>query len=240
MLDFRGPFRLYRGMPGRDGAQSAAERSAARQRREGCGLSDRAKPGLPRHWPRPSARCSSRRNLSTGDNTGYSAQRGCADPKGITPEARPWATFAKRSDCRLKMPWHRYPAQPHVAHPHPEALDGPQGSHGWPAPLAGSRHWRPPGGSARLGRWAFSEVEAIADKYAQLFDSPTDRAEEIAAPVRVIAALSDDDVPRERVERALARQLAAFAPAPSPRDCRSSWRAFARCSPTKLWRRALP
>jgi hypothetical protein len=54
--------------------------------------------------------------------------------------------------------------------------------------------------------WAFSNVKAVADTYARMFPQHDSRAEEIAAPLQVIAELSSDNDLRERLDKALAKQ----------------------------------
>jgi energy-coupling factor transporter ATP-binding protein EcfA2 len=58
----------------------------------------------------------------------------------------------------------------------------------------------------QLHVWAFSSVGAIAACSGALSSGPGDRAEEIAAPIRVIAQLSGDPAFRDRIERGLRRQ----------------------------------
>ncbi|MEY2493803.1 MAG: twinkle protein [Verrucomicrobiota bacterium] len=54
--------------------------------------------------------------------------------------------------------------------------------------------------------WAFSSVQAVAETYGRLFPQHDSRAEEIVAPLRVLAELSDSSDLRERLEKALVRQ----------------------------------
>lgn len=57
-----------------------------------------------------------------------------------------------------------------------------------------------------LHAWSFDHVSAIARHYAEAYPRRTDRADEIAAPLRVMAALAGDVDIAARLERALDRQ----------------------------------
>ncbi len=70
-----------------------------------------------------------------------------------------------------------------------------------PAPRTGTDALR-----QQLHTWAFVTVGKIATTYERLFNSPSDRAEEISAPLRVVAQLSGDATFQQRVVAGLERQ----------------------------------
>lgn len=57
-----------------------------------------------------------------------------------------------------------------------------------------------------LHTWAFENVAEVEREYRALSSKGTDRAEEITAPLRVIASLARDEELKSQLERALARQ----------------------------------
>lgn len=60
-----------------------------------------------------------------------------------------------------------------------------------------------------LHTWAFENVAAVEEEYRAVSAKGTDRAEEIMAPLRVMASLSGDAHLKAQLERALARQQQA-------------------------------
>lgn len=67
-----------------------------------------------------------------------------------------------------------------------------------------------------LHTWAFVHVEAIIANYLQCFPDPSSRAEEISAPLKVIAALSQDTNIQHRLTRAL--HSSQRGPTPTPEN----------------------
>ncbi len=57
-----------------------------------------------------------------------------------------------------------------------------------------------------LHTWAFISAVEVARAYSQVFPNKTSRADEIAAPLKVIALLAEDDFLHQSLESALARQ----------------------------------
>ncbi|HWS86442.1 MAG TPA: DUF3631 domain-containing protein [Pyrinomonadaceae bacterium] len=57
-----------------------------------------------------------------------------------------------------------------------------------------------------LHTWAFEQVSEVASRYRQLFPKSSDRADEIAAPLVVMADLAGDPDLKSRLEVALTRQ----------------------------------
>lgn len=55
--------------------------------------------------------------------------------------------------------------------------------------------------------WAFSNVGAVAQTYAMVFPNKTTRADEISAPLKVIATLSGEEAVASSLERALEHQV---------------------------------
>ena len=67
-----------------------------------------------------------------------------------------------------------------------------------------------------LHRWAVEAAQEVAATYARLFAEPTSRAEEIAAPLRVIAELAGIPALTARMEHTLKRQQGRAADAEDP------------------------
>ena len=67
-----------------------------------------------------------------------------------------------------------------------------------------------------LHTWTFMNVQQIADTYQEIFPNKSTRVEEINAPLRVIAALSQDDEIMRTLERGLGRQERAKIDHDSP------------------------
>jgi hypothetical protein len=67
-----------------------------------------------------------------------------------------------------------------------------------------------------LHTWAFENVAAVDEEYRLVSAKGTDRAEEITAPLRVMASLSGDAELKAQLERALSRQQQATFDAGNP------------------------
>ncbi|MBK4723405.1 bifunctional DNA primase/polymerase [Azospirillum sp. YIM DDC1] len=69
-----------------------------------------------------------------------------------------------------------------------------------------------------LHAWTFDHVDQIADTYAEVCPSASERSEEIAAPLRVLARLAGDPVLTARLEAALARSKVATVNPDTPEE----------------------
>lgn len=69
-----------------------------------------------------------------------------------------------------------------------------------------------------LHTWAFTSVTEVASTYQAIFPNKTSRQEEIAAPLRVVAALTGDADLSAALEQALARQAKVKANPDGPED----------------------
>jgi hypothetical protein len=69
-----------------------------------------------------------------------------------------------------------------------------------------------------LHTWAFKDVTSVAEAYQAIFPNKSSRQEEIAAPLRVVAALSGDEQLTASLEAALARQSKQKANPDGPED----------------------
>jgi hypothetical protein len=69
-----------------------------------------------------------------------------------------------------------------------------------------------------LHTWAFSNVALVASEYERLYPQNSDRAEEIAAPLRVVASLTGNPVLLASLESALQRQHVEEGESDEPED----------------------